>query len=137
LIDGGNVRIRPCTFSRGVAFQQPFKNFDLEVCMENRPLIATTMTALIGLTAATQVACQSTMNSPAAEVMAAADLNCRDAVVNHLESISEDQIDINQAEPLMQNGFMVMDWQALDRLAKGQCRLNEDGSLDKFITYKE
>ena len=44
---------------------------------------------------------------------------------------------VNQAEPLMQNGFMVMDWQALDRLAKGQCRLNEDGSLDKFITYKE
>ena len=105
--------------------------------MGNRVVRATTMAALMGLTAATQVACQSTMASPEAEAMEAADLNCRDAVINHLEGISEDEIDIHEAEPLMQNGFMVMDWQALDRLAKGRCRLHEDGSLAEFIRDKE
>jgi uncharacterized membrane protein len=137
LIDGGNVRVKSWKCSRGVAFQQLLKNFELEVLMGNRVVMATTMAALMGLTAATQVACQSTMASPAVEATVAADENCRDAVINHLEGISEDQIDIHEAEPLMQNGFMVLEWQALDRLAKGQCRMHEDGSLAEFIRDKE
>ena len=105
--------------------------------MRNRIVVAASLTALLGLTVGAQVACQS-MKTPEKEMMEVMESNCRDAVLNRLQGSSPDKIDIVEGDPLMQGGFVVMDWQATDRLAKGQCLAHpEDGSLARFVQFKE
>jgi hypothetical protein len=101
-------------------------------------VVTAALTVLLGLSVGAQVGCQSTPMTPQEDTTLTAEMNCRFAVVDHLEGSSADKVDIFQGDPLRQGDYMIMTWQATDRLAKGECLLNAaDGSLARFIQFKE